>query len=105
MLVDESLPIELASELHGYDVSTVHSQGWLHLRNGVLLRAAVRAGFTTIVTADGKLKYQQNLAKIGIGAVVLVNVRNRIENLRPLVPRIRAAIDVIKPGQVIEISG
>ena len=105
MLIDESLPVELADELQVYDVVTVHKQGWLHLRNGMLLRAGVRAGFTTILTADSKLKYQQNLAKIGIGAVVVVHVRNRIEDLRPLVPQIIDAIATVKIGQVIEIVG
>jgi len=71
------------------------------------LRTAVRAGFTVIVTADTDLRYQQNLPRIGIGigAVVVTHVRNRIEDLRPLVPKIKEAIAVIKPGEVIEIRG
>jgi hypothetical protein len=104
-LIDESLPIELADELPGHDVVTVHKQGWLRLKNGALLRSAVQAGFLAILTADGSLRYQQNLPKIGIGAVVLVDVRNRIEDLRPLVPEILKALETIRPGEVIEISG
>jgi myo-inositol-1-phosphate synthase len=65
----------------------------------------VRAGFTAILTADSKLRYQQNLAKIGIGAVVVIHVRNRIEDLLPLVPQIIDAIATVKVGQVIEIVG
>jgi hypothetical protein len=83
----------------------VHDQDWLHLRNGVLLRAAVRSGFDVILTADSKLRYQQNLAKIGIAAVVVVHVRNRIEDLRPLIPRIIEAIKRIQAGEVFEIAG
>ncbi|MGH9424565.1 MAG: hypothetical protein ACRD3J_31620 [Thermoanaerobaculia bacterium] len=105
MLIDESLPVELAEELAGHEVVTVHKQGWLRLKNGVLLRAAVRAGFNAIVTADSNLRYQQNLIRIGIGAVVVLHVRNRIEDLRPLIPRIVKAIDTIEAGQVIEIDG
>jgi hypothetical protein len=104
VLIDESLPVELAAELHGHDVVTVHKQGWLRLRNGVLLRAAVDAGFAVILTADGDLRYQQNLKRIGIAAVVVTRVHNRIEDLRPLVPRILAAIDKVGVGDVIEIS-
>lgn len=66
MLIDESLPVELADELPFGSISTVRAQRWLGLRNGVLLRAAVAAGFTIIITADGKLRYQQNLRKIGM---------------------------------------
>jgi len=105
VLIDESLPVELAAELPGCDAVTVHDQGWLRLRNGVLLRAAVSAGFSIILTADSKLRYQQNLTKIGIAAVVVVHVRNRIEDLRPLIPQIIEALGTIHSGEVIEIVG
>jgi len=105
VLVDESLPVELADELPGCDAATVHARGWLRLRNGVLLRAAVDAGFSVILTADSKLRHQQNLPKIGIAAVVVVHVRNRIEDLRPLIPRVVEALHRIQPGEVIEIDG
>lgn len=41
MLIDESLPVELADELSQFEVKTVHAQGWLRLKNGILLRMAV----------------------------------------------------------------
>jgi hypothetical protein len=94
----------LADELPFPDISTVRAQRWLGLRNGVLLRAAVAAGFTVIVTADGNLKYQQNLRRIGIAAVVVQRVRNRIEDLRPLLPQIVAAIPQLAAGDVEEIT-
>ena len=97
--------MELADELPGCDAVTVHEQEWLRLRNGVLLRAAVSAGFGIILTADGNLRYQQNLGRIGIAAVVVVHVRNRIEDLRPLIPRIAEALASVQPGDVIEVAG
>lgn len=103
-LVDESLPVELAGELLLDGTSTVRAQGWLGLRNGVLLRAAVTAGFTVIITADSDLRYQQNLRKIGIAAVVVLGVRNRIEDLRPLIPRIVESVHRLAVGEVAEIS-
>ena len=106
VLIDESLPVELADELPGCYAVTVHDQDWLRLRNGVLLRAAVDAGFGVILTADSNLRYQQNLAKIGIAAVVVINVRNRLtEDIRPLIPRIIETINTIQTGDVIEIDG
>lgn len=104
VLIDESLPVELADELSDFDVATVHGQGWLRLRNGVLLRAAVSAGFTVILTADTDLRYQQNLRRIGIAAVVVAKVRNRIEDLRPLVPKIVAALTGVQSGEAIEVT-
>jgi hypothetical protein len=75
------------------------------LRNGVLLRAAVDAGFTVILTADQSLQYQQNLRKIGIGAVIVSGVRNRIEELRPIIPRIIVALNAVKRGEALEVTG
>jgi len=105
VLIDESLPVELADEFAGYDVSTVHREHWLTLKNGALLRLAVRTGFTVLLTADSDLRYQQNLPKIGIAAIVVTRVRNRIEELRPLVPEITRVLQTIQPGQVVEIAG
>jgi hypothetical protein len=45
VLVDQCLPRHLATELTGHEATTVRAQRWLGLRNGVLLRAAVDAGF------------------------------------------------------------
>ncbi len=105
VLIDESLPVELADELPGIDATTVHAQRWLRLRNGVLLRAAVDAGFTVILTGDQSLQYQQNLRKIGIAAVIVSGIRNRIEELRPLIPRIIAALNTVRSGEALEVTG
>lgn len=105
MLVDESLPVGIVAELSGFDVSTVRAQKWLGLRNGVLLRAAVDAGFDVLLTADRALRHQQNLARIGIGVVLIVRVRNRLSDLRPLLPRIKAALNETQKGELRELSG
>ena len=86
VLIDESLPVELADELPDFDVATVHGQGWLRLRNGVLLRAAVSAGFTVILTP------------------IRIFVINRTEDLRPLLPKIVAALKSVRTGETIEVA-
>jgi hypothetical protein len=91
-------------ELSGHDVRTVRSQRWLGLRNGVLLRAAVDAGFEVIITADKALRHQQNLPAIGIAVVLLTGIRNRMQDLRPLVPRILAALRDVRQGDLAEIT-
>ena len=104
VLVDESPPVELADQIAGYDVATVGSEGWLGLGNGVPLARGRPAGFSIIVTADRDLPHQQNLAAIGISAVILAGVRNRIEDLRPLIPGILAAIARVRPGEAVEVG-
>lgn len=105
VLVDESLPVGLAAELSGFDVSTVRAQRWLGLKNGVLLRAAVDAGFDVLLTADRALRHQQNLPRLGIGVVLLVRIRNRMTELRPLLPRIEAALEEVPRGELVEVTG
>jgi hypothetical protein len=84
---------------------TVRAQRWLGLRNGVLLRAARDGGFQIFITNDSSIEFQQNVKKIGIGVIAIVRVRNRIQDLRPLIPELLDSLAVIKPGQVITITG
>lgn len=74
ILLDESLPRRLISELSGHTVSTVTDQGWSGLENGELLRAAVDQ-FDVFLTADQNLEYQQNLSELPLSVVVLVTFR------------------------------
>jgi hypothetical protein len=74
------------------------------LRNGVLLRAAVDAGIDVIVTADHAMRFQQNLAAIGIAVVLVRRVRNRMSDLRPLIGRITAAIETTRAGDITEVT-
>ena len=105
ILIDESLPVAFAAALTDHEVATVRAQHWLGLRNGVLLRAAVDAGFEVIVTADKALRHQQNLPAIGIAVVLLTHVRNRMQELQPLVPRVLTALQNVRKGELIEIRG
>jgi hypothetical protein len=65
VLLDESLPDELKSEIHGHDVYVVREFGWSGSRNGELLtRSAGRVD--VFVTADQNLEYQQNLRNLPV---------------------------------------
>lgn len=50
ILLDESLPRRLSSELPGHNTSTVTECGWSSLDNGVFLRAA-GGKFVGLITA------------------------------------------------------
>lgn len=103
LLIDESIPEQIEPYLAEFEVSIVRRERLKGLRNGVLLRAAVDRGFTVIFSADQSLRFQQNLGKIGIGAVVIVNIRNRMKDILPVLDRIKEAIAGVKPGEIIEI--
>jgi len=104
VLVDQCLPRHLAAELTGHEATTVRAQRWLGLRNGVLLRAAVDAGFDVFITNDSSIEFQQNVRRIGIAVIALVGFRNRIQDLRPCVPQILEELATIQPGEVRTIS-
>lgn len=61
VLLDESLPHDLAPELRSHDVQTVVGAGWAGLENGELLRRAP-GQFDVFVTMD------QNIPLRRVGA-------------------------------------
>ena len=97
--LDESIPIDFAREVRELGAATVIGLGWAGLKNGALLRQAV-GQFAVHVTMDKNLQFQQNVAAHAI-AVVLIRARsNRIDDLRPLVPQIMAAVAASEPGKI-----
>jgi predicted nuclease of predicted toxin-antitoxin system len=104
ILLDEQLPRQVAAYLSGHEVRTVKQQSWTGLKNGALLGEAEAAGFTVFLTGDQNLEFQQNLSKRRLGVVVLRAVSNALEDLLPLLPSALAAIENIKPGQVIRVE-
>ena len=103
ILLDESPPRKLALEITGHEVQTVQKQGWAGLKNGELLRRA-GASFEVLVTGERNLEFQQNLAKVSIAVVLLVAKNNRIETLRPLVPKLLTVLASIQPGQLVRVN-
>ena len=105
VLLDESLPRDLAPHLAGHDVATVHAQGWAGLKNGALLRAAREAGFAALVTADRNMEHQQNVARSGVALVVLRARSTRLADLVPLVPHLLSALPTVRAGTVAHVAG
>jgi hypothetical protein len=103
ILLDESLPRSFAAEIEGHEVSTLHAEGWLGLRNGVLLRAAVDAGYEVLIPRDQSIPHQQNLRKIGISVLVVAGVTSHVERLRLLVTQITSLLPLLRRGDFYEI--
>jgi hypothetical protein len=87
VLLDECLPRRHKRELAGHETRTAPEMGWASKRNGELLALAV-GQFDVFLTADRNLSYQQDLSSFDIAIVVLVARSNRLDDLRPLVPRV-----------------
>jgi hypothetical protein len=103
VLLDEQLPVDLAAEIHSHEVDTVVGLGWQGITNGELLRRA-SGRFDALVTMDRNIEFQQNLAALPFGIIVLSAASNRMAHLRPLVPAILSALREIVPGAVQRIS-
>lgn len=104
VLLDENLPRALRTELPGHDVFTVQFLKWSGTKNGLLLAKAANAGFDAMVTMDDGVEYQQNIASFQLAVVVLHARSNDIDDLRPLLPRLRKALGGVRPGSVVQIG-
>lgn len=103
VLLDESLPHDLAAELGGHDIQTVVGVGWAGLQNGELLRRAP-GQFDVFVTMDQNIPFQQNVPALRVGVVLIRAPSNRMADLRPLVPALLGALDGIQPGELRRVG-
>lgn len=104
VLLDEQLPVDLAKNLAEHDVRSVKDEDWKGLSNGELLARAEDAGFQVFVTSDRNLQHQQDLSRTTLGVVVLMAPTNKLEDLRPLIPRALEAMTRISSGKAIRIE-
>jgi hypothetical protein len=103
ILLDECLPRRLKDELAEHEVDTVPGCGWQGKKNGELLSLAA-GQYDAFVTVDAGIEHQQNLGSLSIAVVALRARSNRIEDLRPLMPRLRQALDALRPGQWVTVD-
>jgi hypothetical protein len=103
VLLDECLPRRLKRDLVGHDVSTAPEMGWASKTNGELLALAATT-FDVFLISDRSLSHQLNVAKFDIAVLVLVAGSNRLDDLRPLVPRILEAFVTVKAGTVTSVG-
>jgi hypothetical protein len=103
VLLDEHLPLDLASVLHGHQVDTVVSRAWAGVKNGDLLQR-MRGEYEALVTMDRSLEFQQNLAALPFGILLVGAASNRMVDLLPLVPTILEALPSIRPGEIRRVG-
>jgi Domain of unknown function (DUF5615) len=99
VLLDECVDWRFARDILGHEVKTARQMGWTAMKNGELLSLASE-NFDVFVTVDRSLSFQQNLNSFSIAVVVLQAKTNRLADLKPLEPRLLAAIESALPGAV-----
>ena len=103
ILIDECVDWRLLRDLPGHDVKTVRQMGWLETVNGALLRLAEQQ-FNVLITTDKNLSFQQNVALLNIGVVVLSARSARLRHLRELVPVLLKILPDVRRGEVHTLS-
>jgi hypothetical protein len=102
VLLDKNIPWGIRPHLTGHTVRTTEDEGWSGLENGDLLSAAERVGFKVMLTADRRIRYQQNLAGRRLALVVLSSPAWPI--IKNHIPTIKAAVDAAIPGSYEELD-
>ena len=77
--------------------------GWADVDDGPLLDAMAGL-FDVLVTVDKSLPKQQRLSQRPFAVVVLRAKTNRLADLLPLIPALRATLKRLRPGQVREVA-
>jgi predicted nuclease of predicted toxin-antitoxin system len=100
ILLDENLDWRLRRDLPGHQVESVPLLGWAGIQNGDLLKQAITEGFEALVTMDGSVVHQQNIARHAIAVIALRAKSNRLDDTRPLMSELLAILPKSKPGTV-----
>ncbi len=102
ILIDECVDPRVQLLFGDLEATTVHEQGWDALEDGPLLTAAQQT-FDVLVTIDGGIEHQQNLAKFQIGVVVVHVPKNQLPHYRVLQRELLSAVERVRPGQTIHV--
>ena len=102
VLFDHNIPSGAARALVRHQVTEAIERGWQRISNGQLLANAEKAGFDVFLTADKRIRYQQNLKGRRLAIVVIGNPAWRI--LREHLDRLTAAVEAATPGSYTEVE-
>lgn len=94
LLLDEQLPRRLVFRLAAiHDALTVQDMAWRGKKNGELLRLLQEYKFEAFLTADKKMRHEQNWRNYPI-PVLFFDVPNlKYETLKALLPRALALLE------------
>jgi predicted nuclease of predicted toxin-antitoxin system len=103
ILIDECLPKKLKQQLSEHEVSTVPENGWAGKKNGELLQL-MNGEFDVFITVDSNMSYQQQLSDKDVAFIVLRAKTNRLEDLLPLMEKVKTKLETIQSGEVVKVG-
>jgi predicted nuclease of predicted toxin-antitoxin system len=104
ILLDECLPVDFR---HSFPENEVQSVEWAALKgkkNCELLRDAELAGYEVLLTVDGGIPHQQNLAGRKLSIITIRSRTNQLEDLLPFADAIVNALQTMFPGEIVRIG-
>ena len=104
ILLDENLGWRLRRLITGHEVDSVAYIGWSGIKNGILLRRAVEYQYELLLTLDGNMLHQQDIAAHQIAVIALRAASNRLADTAPLMPLVLEQLTSVKPGTLIFIG-
>ena len=87
----------------GHTCETVREAGFGGKENGELLSLA-EGRFDVLLTVDKNIRHQQNVTNRRIAILVIRAASNDIDDIRPHLPGMLAALRSIKLGQIVEVG-
>lgn len=101
ILFDQGTPAPLRHLLNAHTVFTAYEMGWTELDNGKLL-AVTEPEFDALVTTDKNIRHQQNF--VGRRLAILILPTTSWPKLRMHKARIVAAVNALRPGNIVELE-
>ena len=77
-------------------------RGWAQLENGELLKEVGMNGYQVFITTDSNIPFQQNLAEIQFGIVILS--KNNWLLIKDKIDEVVDAVRRISPGEIIKVE-
>lgn len=105
LLIDECVPrrVKFLFAEGGHDCETVRDAGLGGKENGELLALAENR-FDVLITIDKNIRHQQNIAGRNIAILIIRASSNDLGDIQPHIPEALAALQSIKPGQIVEVG-
>jgi hypothetical protein len=104
VLIDECVDPRVKLLLADHQAATVHEKGWDALEDGPLL-ALAQNEFDVLLTIEGSLEFQQNLAKLRMAIVVVHVAQNQLAYYHALREELLTAIARARAGGVVHGGG
>jgi predicted nuclease of predicted toxin-antitoxin system len=102
ILFDQCTPHGLRDYLPEHEVRTAHEEGLDRIKNGKLIQKAIEKGYAVLITADKKMRKQQEISGLPLGVVVLT--RPDWPMVKTQVAKIQKAVREAKPGRFTTVT-